>query len=244
KWHKFKIYAMTLSLLVSAVVFGVAIAMGFINAPYMEAWSFYPVEVELGLSGTAAGLAILFIAIEHMRICFSTLRRGMHPGWLVTFNLLISLLAIGSIVATGAYVTEWNDYLGDYDYPTSNPATTDAARNTGILQQVLLAFDCILLVIHFVLFIGACVEVHKTNKAKRETKTIFIAVPPGGPLPEQVFHVAQPTSSIRWGPPTPRSQQTPPPQVVQYAGYYAPEPQAGPGAVPVVYQQPFQGFYA
>jgi hypothetical protein len=52
RWHVVKIIFGLLSLVVSVVIFGVGIALGFLNAPY-NFDDFTPADVELGTSGAA-----------------------------------------------------------------------------------------------------------------------------------------------------------------------------------------------
>lgn len=54
-WHRGKLVLGTLSLIVSAVILGVGLALGLYNAPYYDSDYSYPVDMEFGTSAAAVG---------------------------------------------------------------------------------------------------------------------------------------------------------------------------------------------
>ncbi|KAK3989344.1 hypothetical protein QBC44DRAFT_221169, partial [Cladorrhinum sp. PSN332] len=182
KWDNVKFGMYLVSLAVSAAIFGLGITIGMHTAPYMTPFWYYPSEIELGVSGSAAGLAIIFITLDFLRMCLGTARRGLHPGLLVTFNLFIWILALVAVVMTTIWATNTYYDYDDYDYPSGSEGD-ELASKTQYYEKVLLGLNCVLLAFHFILFVGACAECHQRNRSKR--KTVYITVPPGAPIPGQ-----------------------------------------------------------
>ncbi|KAK4097257.1 hypothetical protein N658DRAFT_479306 [Parathielavia hyrcaniae] len=238
RWHKTKLALLSLSLIVSAVIFGMAIAICLFNAPYyLQVSGPGPAEIELSTSGSAAGLAVLVTAGEFLTTLLSRRREGLPAGSLVAFHLLIWLLALVAVVVSAIYATDSHAW---YNYSRSDRIVLLSQQQ--VYQQVLLAFDCILLAIHFVLFVGACVE---TSRAERAKKTVFVQVPvpvdgtyPAGPYPAGFDPRRSFVPPPGWQPgqyPAPLMTQMPqhagggtdpahPPPAVVYGGYYAPPP--------------------
>jgi hypothetical protein len=182
--------------------------------------------------------------IEFLTICLSKQRRGMHPGALVAFHLLIWLIALAAVVITALFNSEYSYYF--YDYPSyssySSYMQTDLALQTSVYEQVLLGFDCTLLFIHFVLFIGACVETNRFELARK--KTLVIRVPVYGGLQPGAQGVQYPPHLMSQVPPHfdqgagPVSPQTAP----LYGRYYAPAPAPPPMAWTASQKQAHYGF--
>ncbi|KAK4150783.1 hypothetical protein C8A00DRAFT_36610 [Chaetomidium leptoderma] len=226
RWHMTKLALFALSYVICVVIFGVCIALGFFNAPYSTPYFGEPVEYEFGTSATAAGLAVLVTTIELLRTWLSTRRQGMHPGSLVAFHLIIWLLALVAVVVTTLFATNSADY-GDYDYPRADRIVLRS--QSQVYEQILLGFDCVLLAIHFVLFVGACVETNRLQRAKRKVVVVRVPVQVGAPYPGGQYY-GPPQSFV----PQPGAQpgQYPfqmmaqvPPAAAAYGGYYAPAPQ-------------------
>src|SRR5690606_36294568 len=117
-------------------------------------------------------LAILVTTVELLVTFRSRRRQGMHPGALVAFHLFIGLLTAVAIIVTALYV---NDpyYIGEYEYPREN--RQELADQSLAFEKVLLGFNCVLLILHFVLFVGACAETHHVNHARK--KVVLVRVP-------------------------------------------------------------------
>ncbi|KAK4244503.1 hypothetical protein C7999DRAFT_35156 [Corynascus novoguineensis] len=237
-WRKTKSGLLMLSLMVCAVIFGICIALGFEYASDSD--TYYGAEgldFEFGLSGTAAGLAIVVTAVEFLKTLFSSRREGMHPGALVAFHLLIWLVALVAGIMTALF-----------------NAFADWSRNqTALFERVLVAFDCILFLIHFILFVGACVETNQLKKANRGVVVVRVPVPvgpgyPGAPYPVYgsagQFVPLQPGTQPGHSTVPMMTQISPqagngagpvPPQpAALYAGYYAPASQGYYAPAPVV----------
>ncbi|KAL1840267.1 hypothetical protein VTJ49DRAFT_645 [Mycothermus thermophilus] len=247
KWHLTKLALVSLSLVVSAIIFAICITLGVFNAPYYvrSSWyGIYPIDYEFGTSGATAGLAIVVGTLELLVTMRSSRRVGMHPGVLVAFHLFIWLLAIFAILVAAIYATDTYRY-SDYDYPKEQfDELLDQCR---AYEKALLAFDCILLAIHFVLFVGACVDTHEINTQKK--KVVLVPMPVNeaayrasyhpGAVPYPVYPppvaYATPAGGAR--------ASVPPPQPVMYGGYYAPAAQ-GAAVPPQVVNPGFQGYYA
>lgn len=190
--------------------------------------------------------------VEFLKTMFSPLRQGMHPGALVAFHLIIWLMAVVAVVMTAlfgaySYADDW------YSYSGSDSSTLWA--QTQVYEQVLLGFDCALLFIHFILFIGACVETNRVERANKKVVVVRVPVPvgaqyPGGggqytvygppgayPAPFPAAQMAQvpPQASGGTGPALPQP-------AALYAGYYAPTPQNGPPQRQSNHG-PIQGYY-
>lgn len=196
---------------------------------------------------------------ENLKIVFSSRRQGMHPGALVAYHLIIWLLAVVGVIVTAMFNS--TSAMSWYDYPSYQEGYMNA--EVAVYEQVLLAFDCILLLTHFFLFVGSCVMTNRYNNAKR--KVVIVTVPgpaggyPGGQHPAYGSHQpfmshpgAQsgqyPVPLIAQIPPGPGggSGPTPASQAVLYGGYYAPAPQSMAWTTS---QQPgnpgeWQGYYA
>jgi hypothetical protein len=196
--------------------------------------------------------------MDFLKIALSKRRQGMHPAALVTFHLIIWLVAIMAVVVTSLYMTYGID-LDDYRYYDSSSreyvySASITPSQLAVYEQVLLAFDCLLLLTHFVLFVGFCVETNRLEKARKQAKlsAIYLGVgaPAGAPYPGSpysLYGMAQPLGPQLGAqgaqyPPTMMPQMPPqmarmsgslpPQQGVLYGGYYAPIPLTAAGVPP------------
>ena len=178
----------------------------------------------------------------------------MHPGFLVAFHLFIWLLALVAVVATALFSDDSASY---YDY--EGPERIMFESQTSAYEQVLLGFDCTLLFIHFILFVGACAETDRLAKARRKVVVVQVPVAGGGSYPEGQYptygpprgYVPQPGAHPGQYPVHMMAQvpyqaghgtgPTPPQAAALYGGYYAPGPQAPQG---MAWTGPQQGYYA
>ncbi|KAK3294421.1 uncharacterized protein B0H64DRAFT_187524 [Chaetomium fimeti] len=252
RWHKTKLALLLLSLVVSAVIFGVGIALGFHNAPYYRAYYYtVPIDYELGLSGTTAGLAVVVTVIEFLKTMFSHRRQGMHPGALVAFHLIIWLMAVAAVVLTGlfaeSYASDW------YDYPRADRIVLHS--QSQVYEQVLMGFVAALLFIHFVLFIGACVETNRAERANKEVVVVRVPVQVGAGYQGAGGHYPVYGPPGAYPAPFPAAQMTqiptaagagtgpaPPQPAALYAGYYAPTPENA-ASQRQSHHGPIQGYY-
>ena len=206
-----------------------------------------------------AGLAILWQAAEFITIWASPKSRGIHPGANVALHLIIWLVAILAVGFVATFVSFDIDQLDEIRSSDSSDSDSSGTRYTSSyydnydastfarlvqLEEVLLAFSALLAVLHFVLFVRACVETHRYN-ASPVTRTVYVQMPVqmAGGVPGQVpvgYFAYQPLP----GQPLPfvqmpqvQGQGAPvgqPPQAHLY-GYYAPAPV--PGQAPVFQPQ-------
>lgn len=122
-------------------------------------------------------------------------------------------------------VSDYNDGYYSYSYYDDYYSDGDLDWIGTIipLEQAILSFTVLLLLVHFTLFVRACVETHQYNRA---TRTIFVPMPvapygypPPGPPMQQYPYAMQPA-------PPPMAEPPRAPDNVHHYGYYAP-----PGAV-------------
>ncbi|KAK3318811.1 hypothetical protein B0H66DRAFT_533322 [Apodospora peruviana] len=253
-WHKAKLVLEISSLLSSAVIIGLGIALGAMGGTdhrYSYRYSYF--ETEFAVAATTAGLAIVWNTAEALTICLSRVRKGMHPGAHVGFHLIIWLMGIftGTVVGIRIDIGMYWDDEGYYD--------------VGI-HAALFAFVIILILVHFTLFVRACVETHQVNRAHRNRRAqiqyiqVPVAVGVGGPYagvplgpagsmqqwPYPPPPGAYPPQMMMHGQQQAGNGQLPPEQAVLYGGYYAP---AGPQMEPAPQQilrprMNFPGYYA
>ncbi|KAK3688184.1 hypothetical protein B0T22DRAFT_439744 [Podospora appendiculata] len=237
KWRNAKLFLATVSIICSILIIAVAIAAGAISSR-----DFYYDDIgdiNLGISGTAAGLALVWLTADLLVITCTRHRRGMHPGAQVAFHLIIWLIALNAAVFSGIFV----DYAGYYPYWYSSQQTSTLQG----LRLTTVIFTILLTLIHFILFVRACIETHKVNTIGK-----IIWIPVGEPTGYAYPHVPYPGAPqyphpVMNGvpmkmPPLQPGQQgngpPPPQQPVLYSGYYAPAPQPVSSGV---WQQPPQG---
>ncbi|KAK4235747.1 hypothetical protein C8A03DRAFT_36381 [Achaetomium macrosporum] len=177
-WEKTKLVLEPLSLVACGVIFGIGVAYGYHTARYFPD-EYFQADLEVGLSFAPAGAAVLITALDFLKRCTSKRQLGLHPGALVAFHLITWLLALVAVIVTALYVSGMGDYYYDDDDQTVDEYISRAGQNM-VYQQVLLGFDCVLLLIHFILFVGCCVE---TNRVERARKVVVIPVPYGAPGP-------------------------------------------------------------
>lgn len=170
----------------------------------------------------------------------------MHPGALVAYHLIIWLLAVVGVIVTALFNASYG--MNWYNFPRA--IESELISRISVYEQVLMAFDCILLVVHFVLFVGSCVMTNRLSNARRKVVVVRVPVPGGGypgaqypPPPGQypvplIAHIP-PQAGHGVGPASPQ-------QAALYGGYYAPVPQSTAWANSQHQGNPqqLQGYYA
>ncbi|PNY28106.1 Uncharacterized protein TCAP_01972 [Tolypocladium capitatum] len=167
--------------------------------------------------GTVAACPVFAVALvwsvaEEITLWVRKRRSGVHPGAHVGISLFLWLACavVGGILA--AYVGMGGvDY--DCNYYDSSGNITDCGVFYGNSWGRVLAVDVLVLLlwlVHFILFIGACVDTAKRNAAR--SKPIMV--------------VAQPPY---WGPGPPQGWQQPMTQQLVYQQPQATSPQAVSG---------------
>ena len=198
--------------------------------------------------------------MEFLKTWLSKRRAGMHPGALVAFHLIIWLLAAAAITMTAIFQTD--DYSWYSWYPSESRA--ELMAQNSVYEQVLMAFDGILLLVHFILFVGVCCETswYRAERARQTVLAMRVPGQPDVPVQEGQYPAWPPQSYMPYpgtqpgGYPAPLADRISPhasggagPAPYQapalYGGYYAPTPQ---GMVWTPHQQgnpvQWQGYYA
>lgn len=140
------------------------------------------------------------------------------------------------------HLRELQDPSNDTNYGYSYYDDTDPDTMSVVvaLEEALLAFVSILLLLHFVLFVRACVETHQYNSS-RVTRTVYVQVPVqmvgGAPGQQPIGYYAyqplpgQPLPFMPPPQPQPQVSGSAPvaaPQQAHLYGYYAPAPSVVP----------------
>lgn len=172
-------------------------------------------------------MALIWQTAEFITICASSRHRGIHPGANVALHLIIWLMAIVAMSFMAIYVSfdrvdldNFHDYYGYYD-----PDELEWIRQLFSVEQAMLAFVTLLLIVHFTLFVRACIECHQYNTA---TRTIYLPMAMPGPVGPYGYYQPGPPQAQ----PYPYAMQQAPqqhmPQQQQHFEYYAPPAAAAP----------------
>ncbi|KAK3307440.1 uncharacterized protein B0T15DRAFT_178249 [Chaetomium strumarium] len=265
-WEKTKLVLQSVSLVAAAVIFGIGVAFGYNVVRYFPR-DYFQVELEVALSFAPAGAAIAITALDFLKRYTSKRQYGLHPGALVAFHLITWLVAVAAVTIVAIYVSDEEYNYSSYDYDSDDQPVDEYARRfeqNMYFQNVLLGFDCVLLFVHFVLFVGACVETNRVERARKQVVVVQVPYGAPGPYPNPQYPVYGSPQSIvpqsrsqpgRYpGPvmaPVPRqagagTDPASPQPAALYGGYYAPAPpemawtaaqqQSNPGLL--------QGYYA
>ncbi|ORY62386.1 uncharacterized protein BCR38DRAFT_517907 [Pseudomassariella vexata] len=194
--HITKILLISFSMMFCLIVLGISIAL--IVDPNL----YSPMVVWIA---PQAGIAFCWSVAELMTICARTGHRGIHPGAHVALHLLLWMGFSTSVGLTSYFLAEavgcdyyCSHYSSYYDVPRYSQGYINA-------MGALVAFLSLLIIIHFSLFIRACVETAQRN---RMTMQVYF-------VPQHVYY-GQPLQQY------PVSQGIPPmrPQQAQISGYY------------------------
>lgn len=143
-------------------------------------------------SSFQGGIALIWITADLLTTWASKTNHGITPGANVGLHLIIWLLAAFAVGFTATFLA-WDLELLDryssgyyddsnYSYYGYDDIDFDALSAMVKLVETLVAFMGILFLIHFVLFVRACVETNQYNKWRRGTRTVYVHVPmPMGP---------------------------------------------------------------
>lgn len=166
---------------------------------------------------------------EFLALYASKERRGIHPGAHVGVQLIIVLVASLGAGIGGVFAVDFTE-----EYDEDETAITNLLRG---LMRTLFAFSIILWIIHFFLFVRACVETHTVNATNKARRITYVRVPVPVPMP-----MDQIPQNLVAG-----QHPIPPQQNMMYGGHYAPVAQQ-PSAFPSGSQHqpavPPQGYYA
>ncbi|KAM0806533.1 hypothetical protein AB5N19_06869 [Seiridium cardinale] len=196
-WQITKIVFHSLSIVFSIIVLGISIALVVdpdVNQSYQIIWV-----------APQAGIALIWSIAELITIC-ARRGRGIHPGAQVALHLLLWL---GFLVAVGltswlvAFAQECDYYCREYYYDYNGGQYFSSI-------QAELAFLALLALVHFILFVRACVETNQRNKMAGPV----IMVP-------QHMYYNQPMAQYPVQSMPPMQQGYPvPPQQAHTSGYY------------------------
>lgn len=205
-------------------------------------------------------IALLWVTADLITMWVSKESRGITPGANVALHLIIWMTATVAIGLISTFLSWDLEIQADYGSRYSSYAdsyydmyTYEALSALIRLIEALVAFLALLLVIHFALFVGACVETNRYNAWKygNTERTVYVHVPvamtPGqqiygywAPVPGQQQKVFHPMSGPMPPMTVPQPGSQPQPQMVggagpavppqaQIYGYYAPVPAPTPG---------------
>ncbi|KAH9904037.1 hypothetical protein F4778DRAFT_78213 [Xylariomycetidae sp. FL2044] len=237
-WQITKIVFASLSIVFSIILLGISIATtaGADLLSYVAVWT-----------APQAGIAIIWSTAELITICARAGHRGIHPGAHVALHLLLWLgfcvaqglngFILASSLAYNAYYDSYDDYYSDY-YGYDDYDYSYSPRYISYLQAVL-AFTALLIIVHFFLFVRACVETAQRNSMARPVymmpPQMYYAPPmqpgfptqqpmqPGFPAPPPQAHM-----SGYYGQPGGEAQTQP---TESSTGHQSQVPAAGPGHV-------------
>lgn len=188
-------------------------------------------------------MALIWQTAEFITVCASSRHRGIHPGANVALHLLIWLVAIVATSFMAVYVSldqsDVSYYSNTSNYYYYGAGELRWIKKIFAIEQAILAFTVLLLIIHFILFVRACIETHEYNKA---TRTVLVAVPmaqygyyqAGPPQPQMQYGMQQMAPQQQQMPQQylTREQMAQQAQQAQVYGYYAPPGPAPPGVAP------------
>ncbi|KAH7039603.1 uncharacterized protein B0I36DRAFT_357011 [Microdochium trichocladiopsis] len=225
-WHITKIVLGSASLVFSIILVALSAASWTLSDGY---------AYELVWVIPVAGVAICWQVAEFITICARTGHKSIHPGAHVALHLLLWLGFLVNVILDGFNAGYLAEYLSDYDdYGYSPSSYYYGYYNfmiSGQYQSItyaLLAFSALLLIIHFTLFVRACIETHKRNSADRAVRYIYVQQPmyyPGQQFTPQQLMQMQMQQQQFYGQPQPQQPVVPggiqQPQPAHYSGYYS-----------------------
>ncbi|KAK0660455.1 hypothetical protein QBC41DRAFT_41210 [Cercophora samala] len=247
RWHKVKIGLMLVAVAFSAAIIGLSVATGYISTGDYGRYYIHQSAYITGVSASAAVLSLVFVVLEMLNICLSKDGLGMHPGWLVTFNLIIGIL---SAAGFGIMVYYLNDATARYGWRRYFEDQGLADKELALFKG-LLAVDFLLFFLHLILFLGACAEANQRSRARMRLQIVEIPYDPSQPLPPGFQYATAPHPNLQYPPtaqqaaamrhggwvPSPQPQRVSvhgvipyitPEQAAQYGGYYSPMPTPAP----------------
>ncbi|KAF2666547.1 hypothetical protein BT63DRAFT_426997 [Microthyrium microscopicum] len=117
------------------------------------------------------GLALIWNAAEFITLCIN--RRGIHPGAhialdLIIFGLLVGPASIYIVVNSDNYYYDCSDLYNDPEL--TNSGCSENARPFQSANFAAGAFMIIAGLLHFVLFIFACITVHRWRRTRKEER--------------------------------------------------------------------------
>ncbi|KAM7203103.1 hypothetical protein V8F33_002451 [Rhypophila sp. PSN 637] len=166
-WYLTKIILRIICFLLSAVVLGLATNSGLSN-----------VNGYKGMTTLPPAICVMvwnFIELSIVLVRYNV-RRGIHPGFSVAGDLILWLVCLvcaffSVAIGVNLFWRIYENYYDFYNYYTP----------MDMIVTILLS---ILTVIHFTLFVRACVETKQRNDSKKEDLYVYMYAPGGGrPIP-------------------------------------------------------------
>ncbi|KAJ9130528.1 hypothetical protein NKR23_g12153 [Pleurostoma richardsiae] len=218
-----------------AFIFDVVLLAVGIAIAVRWSWGYDTIVIFL-ISVIVAGIALIWQIAEFITLCARGGYRGIHPGAHVALHLLIW---IGWAVAVGIYSTllsydlgDYQDYGYDYDdyyYGDNNFSTAAEYARYIRMEEVMVAFATLSLIVHFTLFVLACIETDRRNRAAR---TVYVLANPGpdgtvyytpqGGLAQAYYHSLPSEPQMKVVPQQQAMMMTPPPAANQEQQQTAP----------------------
>ncbi|KAJ0165118.1 hypothetical protein CTA2_12320 [Colletotrichum tanaceti] len=143
-WHIAKIALRGCNIVFGIIVIGLT--------AHAAAWLWYWSPFLLWFGAIPAAFAICWDSAELITICARGGRRGIHPGAHVGVHLVFC-----PVLAAGIAFESLQLWFSGY------PDSWYGGDSIATKQHVALAFTCLLFLIHFILFVRACVETHQRN---------------------------------------------------------------------------------
>ncbi|XDG09166.1 hypothetical protein ABKA04_008781 [Annulohypoxylon sp. FPYF3050] len=224
--------ALTLSLVIIAIIV-MALGCVFVTETTYEDWvSAYTLPISIA-SILWNGAELITFAVRSRK----DEKRGIHPGAHVGLHLCFwiacvfaALLSITEIIVINSDLRDcaeernsrysYYSYCEDYD-------NIDMNGRFLPMMRAIAAFFCLMVLIHFILFVFACIDTHKRNLMKPAGMIIPPMAPqpgaapyypyPAPVMPQQVPFAAQPNVPGAEGQKTAQNYQN-------LAGFYAPAP--------------------
>ncbi|KAI1840526.1 hypothetical protein JX265_013245 [Neoarthrinium moseri] len=193
-WQTTKIVFYSLSIIFSIIVLGISIAL--VVNPNIE-------SIVIIWTAPQVGIALCWDIAELITICARNGHRGIHPGAHVALHLLLWLGISAAIGLTGywvAFIVECDYYCRRYSRYYSYYSGTYVPS-----MQALLAFLCLLILVHFFLFVRACVETAQRNRLAAPVIMV----------PQHMYYAQQPMAQYPVQPGYPNQ-----PQQAHMSGYY------------------------
>jgi uncharacterized membrane protein YhaH (DUF805 family) len=176
-WHITKIMFHTLALVFSIVAVGLSASL--INYFYYESYIII-------WTAPQAVISICWSVAELITVCVRRAHKGIHPGAHVALHLLLWLGFAAACGLNGFFLGY--ALIDDYSYYYGYGSRYDSySTYTGLMQGVV-AMCALLFLIHFFLFVRACIETHRRNSSPR---VVMMPQPMYYPPPQQPYPMQQ-----------------------------------------------------
>ncbi|KAI1089603.1 hypothetical protein F5B19DRAFT_362601 [Rostrohypoxylon terebratum] len=222
-----------LTLTLSLVIVGIIVmALGcvFVTDATYEGWvAAYALPISIA-SILWNGAELITFAVRSRK----NEKRGIHPGAHVGLHLCFwiacvfaALLSITEIIVINSDLRDCQEEKNSrYSYSYSNCEDYDGLDMNGRylpMMRAIAAFFCLMVLLHFILFVFACIDTHKRNLLK----PAGMIVPPMAPQPGVAPYYPYPAPMVPQQVPFATQPKAPVAEGQNYqnlAGFYAPAP--------------------